>query len=89
MLGMGPWHQRVDVLGEVTVGDADEEVAQVSIRLDAIHFAGADQAGEACPVPATLIVSSEESFLATAVMMTLCGFPAFRRRSAKDLKLGL
>lgn len=39
MLGMGPWHQRVDVLGEVTVGDADEEVAQVSIRLDAIHFA--------------------------------------------------
>ena len=57
MLGMGPWHQRVDVLGEGTVGDAGEEVAQVSIGLDAIHLAGADQAGEACPVPATLIAS--------------------------------
>lgn len=29
------------------------------------------------------------SFLATAVMMTLCGFPALRRRSAKDFRLGL
>lgn len=29
------------------------------------------------------------NFLATAVMMTLCGFPALRRRSAKDLRLGL
>jgi len=29
------------------------------------------------------------SFLATAVMMTLCGFPASRRRSAKDFRLGL
>ncbi len=29
------------------------------------------------------------SFLSTAVMMTLCGFPALRRRSAKDFGLGL
>ena len=64
MLGMGPWHQRVDVLGEVTVGDADEEVAQVSIRLDAIHFAGADQAGEAGPVAAALVMACEQCIAA-------------------------
>ena len=29
------------------------------------------------------------SFLATAVMMTLWGLPAFRRRSAKGFRLGL
>ncbi|WP_255435606.1 hypothetical protein [Paracoccus sp. S1E-3] len=29
------------------------------------------------------------SFLATAVMMTLCGLPALRRRSAKCLSVGL
>lgn len=29
------------------------------------------------------------SFLATAVIMTLCGLPALRRRSAKDFRLGL
>ena len=29
------------------------------------------------------------SFLATAVMMTMCGFAALRRQSAKYLRLGL
>lgn len=29
------------------------------------------------------------SFLATAVMMNLCGFPTFRRRSAKDFRFGV
>ena len=43
------------------------------------------RAGRRLPRP----VRDAGAALATAVMMTLCGFPALRRRSANDLRLGL
>ena len=51
-LGIGPWHQSVGVAGEMTIGQLREQIAQIGIGLDAVHLAGADQAGEAGPVAA-------------------------------------
>lgn len=36
--GIGPWHQGIDVFGEVAVCEADEEVAQIGVGLNAVHF---------------------------------------------------
>ncbi|PXW66327.1 hypothetical protein C7964_11058 [Loktanella sp. PT4BL] len=58
MLGIGPWHQGVDVAGEVAVGPLGEEIAHVGIWFDAVHLACADEAGEAGPIAATLVGSS-------------------------------
>ena len=40
----------------MAVGEPDEEIAQIGIGLDAVHLAGADQAGEAGPITTALIV---------------------------------
>lgn len=58
LLGVGPGHQRIDVLVEVAIGQLGEQIAQISIGFDAVHLACADQAGEAGPVAATLVGSS-------------------------------
>ena len=34
---VGPWHQRVDVLVEMTVGQLREQVLQIGVWLDAIQ----------------------------------------------------
>jgi hypothetical protein len=53
-LGVGPWHQRVDVLVEMAVGEPDEDIAQIGIGLDAVRLTGADQTGEAGPITTAL-----------------------------------
>ena len=40
LLFLGPWHQGINVAGEVSVGQFREPVAQIGIGLDAIHLAG-------------------------------------------------
>jgi len=59
-----PWHQRVDVAGEMTIGQLCEQIAQIGIGLDALHLAGCDQAGEAGPVSAAFVVTGEERIAA-------------------------
>jgi len=44
----------------VAIGESGEEIAQIGVRLDTVHLAGADQAGEAGPVAAALVVTCEE-----------------------------
>ncbi len=53
---VGPRHQRIDVLVEMAAGEPGEEIAQVSVGFHAVHLAGADQAGEARPGTAALVV---------------------------------
>ncbi len=57
---LGPRHQGVDVLFEVTVAQPGEEIAQVGVGLDAVHFAGADEAGKAGPVTPAFVVTGKE-----------------------------
>jgi len=54
---LGPRHQVVDVSSEVAVGQLREQVAQIGTGLDATRLAGADQAGEAGPVSAALVMA--------------------------------
>lgn len=53
-LRVGPWHQGVDVFGLMASGNAYEQVPQVSVGLDTVHFAGADQASKAAQRPAAV-----------------------------------
>jgi hypothetical protein len=62
--GVGPGHERVDVLVEVAIGQLGEQIAQISIGFDAVHLACADEAGEAGPVAATFVMSGEECIAA-------------------------
>ena len=57
---MSPRHQRVDVFIEMTAGQLRKQVFQIGIWLDAIHFAGADQAGEARPVSTAFVVPGKK-----------------------------
>ena len=57
---MSPGHQRVDILVEMAVGELGEEIAQVGVGFHAVHLAGSDQAGEAGPVPAALVVTGKK-----------------------------
>lgn len=50
VLGACPWHEGIDVAGEVAVGQLSEQVAQIGIGFDAVHLAGANETGEASPV---------------------------------------
>ena len=60
LFGVGPWHQRINVLVEMAVRQFREQVFHVGIGFDAIHFAGTDQACKARPVPAAFIMASEQ-----------------------------
>lgn len=53
---IGPWHVGVDVFGEVAICEADEEIAQIGVRLDTTHFAASDQAGKTGKVSAALVM---------------------------------
>jgi hypothetical protein len=57
---VSPGHERVDILVEMAVGEPGEQIAQVGVGFDAIHLAGAYQAGEASPVPSALVMASKE-----------------------------
>src|SRR5690606_30018412 len=44
----------------MTVGEADEEIAQIGIGFDAVHPACADETGKARPIASTFIVTSKK-----------------------------
>ena len=44
----------------MAVGEPDEEIAQVGTGFDAARLAGADQTGEARPIPAAFVTTSKE-----------------------------
>ena len=48
----------------MAVREAGEEVAQVGVGLDAVHFTGADQAGKPSPIAAPFIVPGKERIAA-------------------------
>ncbi len=49
------------MLGQVAVSEAGKQIAQVGVGFDAVHLAsGANQAGKARPVSATLVVTGKE-----------------------------
>ena len=47
-------------MGEMAVGELREQIAHIGIGFDAVHLARADQAGEAGPVPAALVMTGEQ-----------------------------
>lgn len=61
---IGPGYESVDVFGEVAIGEADEEIAQVGVWFNAVHLACADQAGETGPITAAFIMAGKESIAA-------------------------
>lgn len=61
---MGPWHQGINVFGEVAVCETGEEVAQIGVGLNAVHFTSADQAGKPGPIAAPFIVPRKERIAA-------------------------
>jgi len=63
-LRISPWHEGVDIFGEVAICEADEEIAQIGVRFNAIHLGSADQAGEAGPVPTALVVPGKQRIAA-------------------------
>lgn len=58
-LRIGPWHEGVDIFGEMTVCEADEEIAQIGVGLNAVHLAASDQTGEPGPIAAVLVMTGE------------------------------
>lgn len=46
VLGGRPWHEGIDVAGEVAVGQLREQVAQIGIEFDAVHLAPAVRLSE-------------------------------------------
>ncbi len=40
----------------MTIGQLREQIAQIGVGFDAVHLAGTDEAGEAGPVPAAVVV---------------------------------
>lgn len=44
----------------MSVGEAGEKIGQVGVRLHAVHLAGTDEAGEAGPIPAALVMAGEQ-----------------------------
>ena len=47
-------------LGEVAVCEAGEEVAQIGVGLNAVHFTSADRAGKPGPIAAPFIVPRKD-----------------------------
>src|SRR6478609_5351992 len=62
--GIGPRHQGIDVFDEVAVCETGEEVAQIGVRFNAVHFTSAYQAGKPGPVAAPFIVARKERIAA-------------------------
>ena len=58
VLGACPWHEGIDVAGEVAVGMLRKQAAQIGIGLYAGDLACANETGGAGPVAAALIRSS-------------------------------
>lgn len=48
----------------MAIGQLDEQIAQIGIGFDAVHLAGADQAGEAGPIAPALVMAGEERIAA-------------------------
>jgi len=59
-LTISPGHEGIDVAGEMTVRQLREQIIQVGVGLDAIHFTSADQAGETGLIFPTLIMAGKE-----------------------------
>src|SRR5258708_114853 len=56
----GPWHQFVDARGRPEIDELGDHVGEVSLRIDAIQFAGFDERSNAGPVLRPLIVAREQ-----------------------------
>lgn len=52
------------MFGEVAVCEAGEEVAQICVGLNAVHFTSADQAGKPGPISAPFVVPGKERIAA-------------------------
>jgi hypothetical protein len=48
----------------MAVDDLGEDIGQIGLGIDGIHFAGCDQRGQDCPMFATAIGAGEEMILA-------------------------
>jgi hypothetical protein len=48
----------------MAVDDLGEDIGQIGLRIDGIHFASCDQRGQNCPMFATAIGAGEEMILA-------------------------
>jgi hypothetical protein len=69
--GCGPGHELVDARGRPEVDEPGEDVSEVGLRIDAVHFAGLDQRSDAGPVLGAFIVAGEERVLFDGVGVEL------------------
>ena len=60
----GPWQQFVDAIDGISFDHAREHVVEISVRLDAVQFAGFDQRADDCPSIAATIAPGKEMVLA-------------------------
>ena len=44
----------------MAVGEADKEIAQISVGVDAVHFARADETGKPGPIAAAIVMTSKK-----------------------------
>ena len=77
----GPRQQFVETIDGVSIDHAREHVVQVSVRLDAIEFAGFDQRTDDCPAFAAAIAACEQVVLAAK-----CNYPSILPMSGRMLK---
>lgn len=69
----------------MAVGDAGKKVAQIQVWIDGVHFACADQAGEAAPGDTAFVGSSV--MISGVWVLTRLSRIRFTRFAAKQLEL--
>jgi hypothetical protein len=68
-LDVGPRHQFIELAREMAVDDFGENVSHVSLRIDAIEFAGLDERRDDRPVLAAAVRAGKESVLSVECAM--------------------
>lgn len=63
-MGVCPWHELIDVVGEVSFRELRKKVAQICKGFDAVHLAWANETGKALPVAAALVISCKKRIAA-------------------------
>jgi len=59
--GPGPRQKLVEPIVRPEIDEADKDMGEVGLRLDAVELAGLDQRSEDSPVFGPIVVTSEES----------------------------
>src|SRR6476620_159734 len=76
---VGERQQFVDAIHRMTCDDLCEHVAQIGLRIDAVHFASFDERGNDRPMLAATVGASEEMVLAAernrGVILPISGLP--------------